>query len=172
MCFTCLKVTASSSYELHHHTEVINGLTITIPSDTNSQFRQLVIFTFFFLYVVSLNTLLTASVFEEGVCKVLLRLLLVFILPWKVSEPLSMLFAMVSTSLLLLAFVAPDGSPRLTTFSLLVCKVPVISEFHKIIKQFKRYAESSLPDGRCGPVSPSSLLGPCAPVSLLSCLWF
>ena len=80
------------------------------------------------------------------------------------------LFAMVSTSLLLLAFVAPDGSPRLTTFSLLVCKVPVISEFHKIIKQFKRYAESSLPDGRCGPVSPSSLLGPCAPVSLLSCL--
>ena len=38
--------------------------------------------------------------------------------PWRVSEPLSMLFVMVSTYFLLLESVAPDGSPRLILISI------------------------------------------------------
>ena len=51
----------------------------------------------FFLHVVSQNTLSTASLFELAVYKFLIRLFFMFMSPWKVSEPLSMLFAMVLT---------------------------------------------------------------------------
>ena len=51
----------------------------------------------FFLHVVTQTTLLIASLFELFVYKFLIRLLFMFMSPWKVSEPLSMLFAMVLT---------------------------------------------------------------------------
>ena len=49
----------------------------------------------FFLHVVSQTTLLIASLFVLAVYNVLIRLLFMFMSPWKASEPLSMLFAMV-----------------------------------------------------------------------------
>lgn len=76
-------------------TEVIDGLTLSIPSVTPSQFQQFVMITFFPLYILT-NTLFIASSFEVGVCEFFIRLLFIFIPPSKVSELLSM-FAMVST---------------------------------------------------------------------------
>ena len=52
----------------------------------------------FFLHVVSQTALLTASLFGVAVYKFLIRLLFMFMSPWKVSEPLSIWFPMVLTS--------------------------------------------------------------------------
>ena len=76
-----------------------------------------------------------------------------------------MLFAMVSTYFSLPTSVAPDGSPRLSTFLLFISKLTVIFGLPSNNNTVERSTgPPPLPNGPCGPCGPVSPLGPCAAV--------
>ena len=143
--------------------KVKNGLTMSFPSVTTSQFQQLVIITFF-LYVVT-KYLINSVIIWSGCLQVFTVVFNVYINVESLRTTRH-----VSTYFLFLACVAPDGSPRLTTFLLYICKLPVIIWVVSNNKTVEKSAESPLPDGSCDPVSPLSPKGPCYPLTPMSSL--
>ena len=116
-------------------TEIINGLSICIPSVTTYHFQLLAIITFF---ACCLTNYLINSIIIWTVCIQVPNTVVIHVyVALKGLEPLSMLFAMVLTFFLLLASVAPDGSTRLTTFYHSYANYLSLSEFHPIMKQLK-----------------------------------
>ena len=97
--FYLLCLSSALRLQLHHHTVLywdykwsfhLHPILYYLPLSTIGYHH-------FFLHVVSQTTLLIASLFELAIYNVLIRLLFMFMSPWKVSVPLSMLFAMVLT---------------------------------------------------------------------------
>ena len=115
-------------------TEIINGLSICIPSVTTYHFQLLAIITFF---VCCLTNYLINSIIIWTACIQVPNTVVIHVyVALKGLEPLSMLFAMVLTFFLLLASVAPDGSTRLTFYHSYANYLS-LSEFHSIMKQMK-----------------------------------
>ena len=116
-CLLCLSSTLR--LQLHHHIVLywdhkwsfhLHPICYYLPLLTIGYHR-------FFLYVVSQITLLKAPLFELAVYKFLIRLLFMFMSPWKVSEPLSMLFAMVLTFVFITGICCTWWIPKINNVS-------------------------------------------------------
>ena len=118
--FSCLLCLSSASrLQLRHHIVLywvhkwsfhLHPICYYLPLST-TDYRH------FFLHVVSQITLLAASLFELAVYKFLIRLLFMFMSPWKVSEPLSMLFAMVLTFVFITGICCTWWIPKINNVS-------------------------------------------------------
>ena len=167
-CLLCLSSTLR--LQLHHHIVLywdhkrsfhLHPICYYLPLLTIGYHR-------FFLYVVSQITLLKAPLFELAVYKFLIRLLFMFMSPWKVSEPLSMLFAMVLTFFFITGICCTWWIPKINNVS--TVHMPVTCHYLSSIRLWNSWKVCRITTTRwlCGPLSPLSGLGPCAPVSPLS----
>ena len=169
--FSCLLCLSSASrLQLRHHIVLywvhkwsfhLHPICYYLPLST-TDYRH------FFLHVVSQITLLAASLFELAVYKFLIRLLFMFMSPWKVSEPLSMLFAMVLTFFFITGICCTWWIPKINNVS--TVHMPVTCHYLSSIRLWNSWKVCRITTTRwpCGPLSPLSGLGPCAPVSPLS----